>query len=158
MTSARRVAPTCPFDCRRNGQTKKALLSWDSTAGRAAAMPTIGKSTQCRGLFTGTLPAQWLPRWPVLVRAGYSLASSLLPHAFFGYQMVPSKGGSLPERLARGRGRGGGALRGSPDVLRTACGQQPLHCLCCGGRLMPSPVPLQLVFIPGFFNIHLVVL
>lgn len=101
VTLARRVAPTHPYHCRRRGK-----LSCPGTARLS--------TTPLRRLFTGTLPAQWLPRWPVLVAAGYSLPPSLCPHAFFFW--VPN--GAEEEWLAAGEAgeREGKGQRGSPGL------------------------------------------
>lgn len=66
VTLARPVSPPShPCHCRGDGQARKALLAWDSTA----AMPT----TPPHGFFTAPLPAQWLPRWMVPVGAGWGV-------------------------------------------------------------------------------------
>lgn len=120
VTLARWVTPTCPCHCR------KALLSWDIPAGQVAAAPAV---PLC-GWFAGTLPTQQLPRWLVLVGAGYSLAASLCPRALFGYWMLWSRSSSL---LERERGRGIDALLGSP-------------------RLMPAPHATLASIYPKFFQ------
>ena len=109
VTLARRVAPTHPYHCRRNGQTRRALLSWDSTSGQAAAMPT----SPLHWVIYWYPPCSVASRGPVPVGAGCSLDSSLCPLCSF---WVPNSAQRewLPAREAGERERKG--WRGSQGL------------------------------------------
>lgn len=103
VTLARSVSPPShPCHCRGNGQPRKALLAWDSTAAMPATSPWIiycsppcSVASQVDGACGG-----WLQPAPVVF-----------------WEVVQSRSSIQLERLARGRGRASELFEASPQPV-----------------------------------------